>query len=289
MLEAKTVFTEIVPGIFSVDHQIAEGKNGIVIGQRRVLVIDACNSPEEAQAMTDFIRARERRPDLLVFTHGHGDHVLGSGIFAEAEVIASVLTPGEIRRILPKVAERMRTPLAQLEAQIAWPTITFSGELHIDLGDKHVHLFPTPGHSDDSISIYVAEQRVLFAGDAMVTGIVPAIGDGDSRTLETSLHRLMGLDVDIMVPGHGPVLYGREHIRDWLEWTTGYLSGVRARVHVALQNGLSEDACLESVGFDELIGSRLATEKHAMPKRHRDTVSKIMREELDRTVPIRSR
>ncbi len=277
-----------MPGIFSVDHQVAEGKNGIIIGQHRVLVIDACNSPAEARILAGFIQARGRAPDYLVFTHGHGDHVLGSIVFKDTEVIASVLTPGEIRRILPKIAERSGSPLAQLEAQIAWPTMTFNGELRIDLGGRHVHLFPTPGHSADSIAVYVEEERVLFAGDAVVTGIVPAIGDGDSRTLESSLHRLMALDIEIMVPGHGPVVYGRQHMQDWLEWTIGYLSGVRARIHTALQNGLSEDASVNSVEFDELIGSRLSVGKHGMPLRHRDTVSKIMREELERSVSVRS-
>lgn len=91
--------------------------------------------------------------------------------------------------------------------QITWPTITFADELYLDLGDKHLHLFPTPGHSQDSISIYVEEEKLLIAGDSVVIGIVPAIGDGNSVVLEASLRKLAALDIEVMIPGgHGAVV-----------------------------------------------------------------------------------
>ena len=50
------MFTEVAPGIFSVDHQVVEGKNGIVFGSRVGLAIDTGNTPEEGRAMAAFLQ-----------------------------------------------------------------------------------------------------------------------------------------------------------------------------------------------------------------------------------------
>src|SRR5829696_4319928 len=96
---------EIAPGVFWVAQAVLEGKNGVVIGQRAALAIDSGNSPADGQAIVDLIRARGQRPDRLAFTHGHGDHVIGSSAFRGAEVFAHSRAPAVIRRHLPRLAE----------------------------------------------------------------------------------------------------------------------------------------------------------------------------------------
>lgn len=272
--------TEIAPGIFITEHQVADGKNGIIFGERAVLAIDAGTYPEEGQVMADFIRSRGREPDRMALTHGHPDHVLGSGVFIGAEVIAHTLCVAEIERLLPAMAQRINLSSQEVAARIAWPTLTFSGELRLDLGGKRVRLFPTPGHSQDGISVYVEEDRVLIAGDAVVTGIVPAIGAGDSRILEATLHKLLALDIEVIVPGHGEVVRGADQVGDWLQWIIGYLSGVRAFVKDALDRSLAPQDIAHQVDYDAFIGNRLPRERHNMPKRHIDTVNKIIEELL---------
>ncbi len=273
------MFTEIVPGVFSVTHRFVEGQNGIIIGTERALAIDACNYPDEGQAMADFIRAQGREPNSLVLTHGHGDHILGGAAFVGAEVFAHVATPEVIYEQLPGWAERSGKSVALLEAETIWPTITFTDELRIDLGGKHARLFATPGHSRDGICIYVEEDCVLFTGDTVTTGIVLAIGNGDSIELESSLRKLAGMEIEVLVSGHGPVLYGNERVRGWLNWLVDYLSGVRAFVKEALNQGLEPEAVADAVDYEKFIGDRLPINKHNMPKRHRNTVQKIIEEE----------
>jgi cyclase len=276
------MFTEIAPNIFSVDHQVAEGKNGILFGARGALAIDAGNYPEEGQAVAAFIRERGAAPNRLALTHGHGDHILGGGAFRDAEIYAHAATPAVIRRQIPAWAERSGESAAQVEARLIWPTVTYTDELWISLGDRHVHFFPTPGHSEDGVCAYVLEDRVLFAGDTVVTGIVPAIGDGDSRQLEASLRRLAAMEIDVLVAGHGPVFHGRERIREWLHWLAAYLVGVRAAVQRSLDAGQQPEAVADAVTFERHIGDRLPVEKHGMPRRHRNTVMKIVEEERGR-------
>ncbi|MFC1712065.1 MBL fold metallo-hydrolase [Candidatus Poribacteria bacterium] len=277
------MFREIASDVFSVDHQLVEGKNGIIIGTRSVLAIDACNYPDEGQAMADFIRAKGREPDRLALTHGHGDHVLGGAAFAGAEVFAHAMTPEVIQDQLSSWAERSGKSVEQMRAGTIWPTITFTDELRIDLGGKHVRLFPTPGHSRDGVCAYLEEQRVLFTGDTVVTGIVPAIGDGDSIILESSLRKLLDMEIEILVSGHGAVFYGIDPVREWIRWVIDYLTHVRAGVSELLERGLDPEAVADEIGYQELIGDRLPADKHGMPKRHRGTVQKIIEEVLEDT------
>ena len=274
------MFAKIAPGVFSVSNRFVEGKSGIVIGEGAVLAIDACNYPDEGQAMADFIRSQGREPDRLALTHGHGDHILGGEAFKGAEVYAHTLTPGVIRRQLAGWAERSGESLSEVEARILWPTTTFDRALRIDLGDKRVRLFHTPGHSEDGVCAYVEEGRVLFGGDTVVTGIVPAIGDGDSVALEATLRGLAEMVIEVLVPGHGPVLLGAERVRKWIRWWADYLRKVRSHVRGALDRGDSAGQVAEAASFHDFIGDRLPTHKHNMPRRHLNTVEKIIEEEM---------
>lgn len=288
------MFTELAPGIFSVESRFVDGKNGIVIGERAALAIDGSNYPDEGQTMADFIRSHGHEPERLLLTHGHNDHILGAGPLAGGEVFAHALTPGVIDAQIPDFARRWDVSVAEAARRVIRPTVTFRDELWIDLGGTRVWAFPTPGHSADGVSIYVergnavsdddadgrnsGNVRLLFAGDAVVTGIVPAIANGHSAVLEQSLHRLLALDIDILVPGHGRVLYGADVVQDWLRWQAGYLAGVRAAVRTELARGATPEDAANAVDFETFIGERLPADRHNMPKRHRDTVRKIVAE-----------
>ena len=272
------MFTEEAKGVFSVDSRFVEGKNGVVVGSRGAAAIDGSNFPDEGEAMAEFISSRGYSVDRLVLTHGHGDHILGAGPLAGGEVYAHALTPGVISSQLPGWADKWGISRDEAGERVVWPTVTFKDELRIDLGGKHLWMFPTPGHSEDGVSVLVEEDRLLFAGDSVVTGIVPAIGNGDSKVLERSLERLVSMDIEILVPGHGPTLHGSDRVKDWLTWQKGYLNRVRDRVQALLSDGVETEHVPDLIDFDELIEGRLSREKHAMPKRHKNTVQKIAEE-----------
>jgi cyclase len=270
--------TEVLPGLYTSDHQVAEGKNAIILGERGALAVDVGTYPEEGQIMADFIRSQGYTPNRVILTHGHGDHVLGGAAFAGSEVYARIETPDVCRRFLRALAERQGAPVAPLLAQALWPTVMYSAELLIDLDDKRVRLFPTPGHSVDGISVYIEEQRALIAGDSVVTSIIPAIGDGDSRVLESTLRGLLTLQIDVLIPGHGAVVYGADAVRDTLNWLIGYLNRVRAAVR-QLDSALNHEQVADQITYEHFVGDRLPADQYGMPTRHRNTVLKIIEEE----------
>jgi cyclase len=257
----------VAPGVFAVDQSVVEGKNGVVVGRRGALAIDTGSSDDDARALVEVLREQGFGPDRLVLTHGHGDHILGGRLFEDAEVFAHERCPGVMRRHVPALAERYARP--ELANELAWPTVTFSDELRIDLGGKTVHLFAAPGHSPDGIAAYVPEDGVLFGADSAVTGIVPAINDGDSAVLVQTLRKLIDVGAHVLVPGHGPVVRGAAEVRAALAWSVEYLARLRAFLADRPEAGAD---------YHRFVGDRFPPERHGMAKRHRDVVTKIVQE-----------
>lgn len=274
------MFSELAPGIFSVETHFVEGMNGVIIGRRGALAIDVGFDPETGAETAAFIQSQRAEPNQVVLTHGHSDHVLGGSAFRGAQVYASSRTPDEIHRHLGRYARSRDISFEKLIAQALFPTILFNDELYVDLEDCQLRLFPTPGHSRDHISVYVMPQRILFAGDTVVTGIVPAINDGNSRDLEATLHKLLTLEIDLLVGGHGAPLVGAAAVVAWIEWEISYVSGVRAAISAALAAGesVTRESLTAVVPYDQWIGTRLPADRHAMPRRHIDAAFKIASE-----------
>lgn len=280
-----SAFEEVAPGVIVYRHGWADGTCALVFGDRGAVAIDGGGDLADGQAMAAFLRDRGHEPTRLIYTHGHSDHVWGAAPLGLGEVIAHELTPRVMRAQVPAWAHRWQVSEDEAAARVPWPTLTFSEELQVDLGGgRTLRLLRTPGHSADGISILVQDCGVLIAGDCAATGIVPALGDGDGRTLEASLRLLATMDIDTLVPGHGPVVRGAE-VGGWLNWGADYLLGVRQRVRQQLLAGVTDAAVLDSVSYDEFVGNRLPRDAHGMVKRHAAAVASITAEEHFRLPP----
>lgn len=275
-------FEAIADGVYAYHHDWAEGNCALVFGPDGAAAVDGGGSLDDGRAMAAFLRARGHEPTRLVLTHGHADHVWGAAPLARGEVYAHDLTPGVMRAQLPAWAQRWQVDEAEAARRVTWPTATFSHELRLHLGgERRLRLLRTPGHSADGISVLIEDARVLIAGDCAATGIVPALGEGDGRTLEASLRMLADMELDALIPGHGPVARGAE-VGAWLRWGAEYLLGVRRRVRQLLVDGIAPAAAPDEVPYAEFVGDRLPADRHGMPKRHRAAVEKIVAEEQTR-------
>jgi glyoxylase-like metal-dependent hydrolase (beta-lactamase superfamily II) len=95
----------------------------------------------------------------------------------------------------------------------------------IDLGDRHLEVIHTPGHSPGGIALWEAATGTLFSGDIVYDG--PLIEDAyhsDPRDYRRSMERLLELPVSVVHGGHFPS-YGRARhraiIRGWLDARDG--------------------------------------------------------------------
>ena len=85
----------------------------------------------------------------------------------------------------------------------------------LQVGDRSAKVLHTPGHSDDSVSVWVAEEHALFCGDTQVD--IKTAGGAYPRVFVSTLERLIGLDVRVIYPGHGDPMRG--DLRAMLERT----------------------------------------------------------------------
>ena len=167
--------------------------------------------------ISDWVAEKGVRVDALYLTHQHYDHV---------EDVAKLQESGV--KVLAWAEYSKELTLESYGSSWGLPEVTpFSIDECIVSGEQK--LFGTtvmvghvPGHSPDSISFYVEESGVVFAGDALFAGSVGRcdLPGGDFELLLTGIRReLLTLPDDTEVlSGHGlATKVGREKL------TNGYL------------------------------------------------------------------
>ena len=135
----------------------------LIFGRERAVLLDtgATSSPEffplrrVVDGLIDSWLARNPRSSyelLVVHTHGHGDHVAGDDQFAD----------------------RANTVLIGADKDTAWKFFGFAkepGEIRpVDLGDRVLQAFATPGHHSASVTFYDPWTGILFTGDTVYRG-----------------------------------------------------------------------------------------------------------------------
>ncbi|MBN1935300.1 MAG: MBL fold metallo-hydrolase [Anaerolineae bacterium] len=205
-----------------------------IITEKGAVVVDTLPFPQETREMKRFIE--KRAPiNYVIFTHHQPDHVYGAYLLG-GEVIAHE----RCRRILQRDGERiLKADVAQhhelAEVQIRLPEVIFErGEVTLHIGKKTLSLFHTPGHTTDSISVYVREDKVLIAGDLVMP--VPYIVGGDISEMRQSLEMINELPLENIVQGHGEVLL-RGEIAKTIESSLKYLDAIESKVMARVKKG----------------------------------------------------
>jgi glyoxylase-like metal-dependent hydrolase (beta-lactamase superfamily II) len=172
----------------------------------------------------------------VVNTHHHADHIYGSYLFPEAELIAH----RRCRNILLKVGgasldeAKAQTPvLAPVELRI--PQLVFETELLLRLGDKTIHLMHSPGHTSDGIMVHLREDKVLVASDVVTP--VPFLVGGEPEALIQSLEMIKPLSLENVIQGHGGVLL-RGEIEETVDSSATYVQCIWEQVHSIVDKGL---------------------------------------------------
>tara|TARA_B100000614_G_scaffold256548_2_gene275299 strand:+ start:1087 stop:1806 length:720 start_codon:yes stop_codon:yes gene_type:complete len=214
---------------------------GFVTGAEKTLVIDT--GMTYMSARTIFGYAHGIRPDnevLVAITEPHFDHIGGNCFFHEKGVDIYAhrgvnreeglidAAKGELNRAIENDVRREANEeeAYYLHTRVVNPNRTVKSGDVIDLGGKTVQVLETPGHTAFNLSYLVPDEKVLFCGDAIVTHYIPNLGEGgpeDWKVWLKSLDLIEEKQPDIIVPGHGDVIKGREipraiqRIRDMLQ------------------------------------------------------------------------
>ena len=149
------------------------------------------------------IKATPEQIDVVLVTHGHPDHLEMVGSFGPATQWAMSRIDYEF--VMKYIGSRSDFPAPAFFLQ--------EGDLVI--GDKTFRVILTPGHSPGSISLYWPEKKALFTGDVVFSQSIGRtdLPGGSGKQLKESISRLGELDVEVLCPGHGDVVAGRENVK----------------------------------------------------------------------------
>ena len=118
----------------------------------------------------------------------------------------------------------------------AAPDRTFDGRLELDVGGRVVELIEVgPAHTRGDTLAYVPDAATIYTGDILFIGGTPIVWAGPLSNWIAACDLMLGMDVDTVVPGHGPVTdkAGVTTVRDYLafvdrEATERHAAGVDA-------------------------------------------------------------
>lgn len=215
---------------------------GLIVDGDQSLLVDTLFDMTLTHEMLDIMRDATGltgdRIGTIVNTHANGDHTFGNGCCPHAEIIASEASTREMEEFGAKdLAALLRQAGHMGEAgkyltdifgpfdfdhvHERQPTQTFSGEMAVSVGDKRLQLIEVgPAHTAGDILVHVPEDRTVFTGDILFIEGTPIMWAGPIGNWIKACDRIIAMDVDKIIPGHGPITdkAGVRRMQDYLKF-----------------------------------------------------------------------
>ena len=214
-------------GVFAMEG-LKTGRSYLVEGEEGVALVDTSSGGAAAGILRAIAATGHRIDELraIVATHYHFDHTGNVEVLRErsgAEFCVHADDVPYVEGSMPWMASS--PPWGLLDSFAPKPygvkvdrALSDGDVLPFAGGMRVIH---TPGHTPGHISLHIREQRVLFAGDALmnVLGLhLPMPNSShDMAAARRSVHALAELDFDVALPGHGAPIIGQasEKIAEW--------------------------------------------------------------------------
>lgn len=206
-------FTANNPGIMTL-----QGTNQYVVGREGVIVIDvALSADSNLDGIIEQVEAMgAKKIEKVLLTHIHSDHC--GGALALRKRCGAKLGIHRSRK-----------------GYLGGEDFQYDDNDRISFGGGELHVLHTPGHESGHCCFYEGGDRVLFSGDNILgygTAVIHP-PDGNMTDYLQSLERLLGFDISLILPGHGPMIGKpeakiREYIKHRMEREQQVLAALRA-------------------------------------------------------------
>ena len=191
-------FTANNPGIMTL-----QGTNQYIVGKEQGLVIDVALSADSN--MDGIIEQAEamgvKKIHKILLTHIHSDHT--GGALALRKRCGAQLGIHRSRR-----------------GYLGGEDFQYDDQDRIDFGGGELQVLHTPGHESGHCCFYEGGDKVLFSGDNILgygTAVIRP-PDGNMTDYMRTLERLLGIEMSVILPGHGPLIGKAEaKIREYIQ------------------------------------------------------------------------
>jgi cyclase len=252
-----------------------ESNTGLITGKGVSLLIDTQWDLRHTKTMLDAMGPYTNSSPIryLVNTHADGDHCWGNGLVRDAEIISSEEARDEMRNIKPRSMlmlgragsfleklnvfgsgaagywlRGMGAPYDYRGIKPVLPTRSFTGNMTIEVGGREVRLIKTGRcHTRGDIMVFIPDNKTLFAGDILFIGCTPPMWAGPLGNWMQALDTILRMDVDIIIPGHGPITdkEGVKELKAYWEYCDFHVKkcfqGGKSASEAAREIALSED------------------------------------------------
>jgi glyoxylase-like metal-dependent hydrolase (beta-lactamase superfamily II) len=215
---------------------------GLIADGDESLIVDTLFDEDLTLEMLDSMKSAEpkgmKNIRALINSHSNGDHCNGNNCVDTDEVISSEATLEEMSHESPEMMAALLKQAPEMGTLGKYflecfgsfnfegvtkrlPNTTFTGETQRQVGDKIVELIEVgPAHTNGDILVHVPSDKVVFTGDILFIEGHPILWAGPVKNWINACDRIISMEVDFVVPGHGPVTDNRgvKAVRDYLAY-----------------------------------------------------------------------
>jgi len=218
----------------------------------------------------------DERLHTAIYSHGHIDHVFGVGPWeAEAAergwpapvVIAHEALPLRFDRYVATAGyngvinqRQFGAPGLRWPTRYRYPDRTYSRELAIDVGGTAFALQHEKGETDDHTVTWLADQRVLCCGDLFIWASPNA---GNPQKVQRyplewaqALRRMLALQAEYLLPGHGLPVVGADRVARALTDTAELLEALVSQTLAVMNGGGRLDEAIHTVVVPRHLADR---------------------------------
>lgn len=170
-----------------------------------IIIDPGCYFEEEREILAQFILSNQLKPQILLNTHCHLDHVFGNKFISETYQLIPQIHPNE-KQVLdyaPTSGLIYNMPFDNYVGPLKY--IEAGEKIKLD-NDELISIF-TPGHSPGSLSFYCKSQNFVIGGDVLFHRSIGRtdLPGGNFDTLISSIKNELFVlpDDTIVYSGHG--------------------------------------------------------------------------------------
>ncbi|SLN76301.1 MBL fold metallo-hydrolase [Oceanibacterium hippocampi] len=240
---------------------------GLIVDGDESMLVDTLFDLDLTREMLAAMRGATRAAaniECLVNTHANGDHCWGNELVEGAEIIASRASAEEMEEVPAAMLAQMMKAAPQMGElgdymkrifgafdfegiKTTLPTRTFDRELTVSVGDRTVELIEVgPAHTKGDVLVHVPSDRTVFTGDILFIEGHPIMWAGPVANWIRACERILAMDVETIVPGHGPITD-----KAGVAAVQGYLEYVSAEARKRFDAGMSSFEAAQDIALDD--------------------------------------